>query len=583
MIPKLYPEGQRVFDTMGLGPLSDAISCKVTEVRNGEFELVMIYPIDGLHYEDISEKRIIYASHEYGKPNEPFRIYRTFKNSDDLTITVHARHVSYELNFIPVVPFYAATCQEAIQGLKTHAWSQCDYEFHTDKVVEGNFNPLIPKSIRESIGGTEGSLLDVFGTAEVEWRDHDVYYWLHRGSDKGVSVRFGKNLMKASEDLDEYSVITGMYPFYRGVDGTVITLPEGAIENEFAEQYVYKKTIVRDCTENFNEPPTEEQLRAFTLKYMKRHNDEQPAISTRVKFIELANTEDYKDIAALERVNLCDTVHVFYEDLGITTKKEVIEYVWDVLLDRYDSVTIGTAARIGLVQSVTSVEERTDQIVNIVNQRTIDTRKNMMDLINGVSGGYVIMHTDADGHPYELLIMDTDNINTAMNVWRFNQNGWAHSTNGYGGPFNMAATIDGGFVADYITTGSLNANLIRTGRIVSSDGKSFAIDLDSNTINSAVYDSFMQLQNKLFQFDPERGLKISSGINSEFYTILSDTRLGFYQGNKEVAWLSNNILYIQDVRVLGGFEIMSPDETHYTRIYVDQSGTFCIQLMGDEQ
>lgn len=579
MIPKLYPQDQRVFDSMGIGPLSDAISCYVNEVRNGEFELTMVYPIGGIHYEDIEDKKIIYCSHEYGKPNEPFRIYRTFKNSDDLTITVHARHVSYELNFIPVLPFYATTCQEALQGLKTHAWSECDYTFHTDKVVEGNFNPGIPKSVRESIGGTEGSILDVYGTAELEWRDHDVYYWLHRGSDKGVSVRFGKNLLKASEDLDEYSVITGMFPYYKGVDGTVITLPEGAIENEFAEQYIYKKTIVRDCTENFDEPPTEEQLRAFTLKYMKRHNDEQPAISTRVKFVDLANTEDYKDIASLERVNLCDTVQVFYEPLGITTKKEVIEYTWDVLLDRYDSVTVGTAARTGIVQSITAIEDRENQIVNIINQRTIDTRNSMIDLINGVNGGYVVMHTDADGSPYELLIMDTQNINTAMNVWRFNQNGWAHSSNGYGGPFNMAATIDGGFVADYITSGSLDANLIRTGRIVSSDGRSFAIDLDTNTISSAVYDSFMQLQNKLFQFDPKKGLKISSGLNSRFYTLLSDTRLGFYEDNQEVAWLSNNRLYIKDVRVIGGFEIESDNGRDYTRIYNDSDGVFCIQLM----
>ena len=50
MIPVLYRANATEFTTFGLGALSDAISCEVTEERNGAFELVMKYPTTGQNY-----------------------------------------------------------------------------------------------------------------------------------------------------------------------------------------------------------------------------------------------------------------------------------------------------------------------------------------------------------------------------------------------------------------------------------------------------------------------------------------------------------------------------------------------------
>ena len=55
----LYSSGEADFNNNGLGALSDAISCEVTEERNGAFELQMEYPITGIHYQDIKPRRII--------------------------------------------------------------------------------------------------------------------------------------------------------------------------------------------------------------------------------------------------------------------------------------------------------------------------------------------------------------------------------------------------------------------------------------------------------------------------------------------------------------------------------------------
>ena len=61
------------------------------------------------------------------------------------------------------------------------------------------------------------------------------------------------------------------------------------------------------------------------------------------------------------------------------------------------------------------------------------------------------------------LVMDTEDINSATNVIRLNQQGIGFSQNGYNGPFGVAITIDGQIVADYITAGTLSADLIQSG------------------------------------------------------------------------------------------------------------------------
>ena len=56
--------------------------------------------------------------------------------------------------------------------------------------------------------------------------------------------------------------------------------------------------------------------------------------------------------------------------------------------------------------------------------------------------------------------MDNDNPSQAQKVWRWNINGLGYSSTGIGGPYGIAMTADGQIVADFITTGKLNANLI---------------------------------------------------------------------------------------------------------------------------
>lgn len=91
---------------------------------------------------------------------------------------------------------------------------------------------------------------------------------------------------------------------------------------------------------------------------------------------------------------------------------------------------------------------------------------NSTALITGNHGGYVILHdSDGNGTPDEILIMDTDNIETAQKVWRWNKNGLGYSSTGYLGTYGTAITADGSIVASFITSGLMRGDRIEAGTL----------------------------------------------------------------------------------------------------------------------
>lgn len=97
---------------------------------------------------------------------------------------------------------------------------------------------------------------------------------------------------------------------------------------------------------------------------------------------------------------------------------------------------------------------------------------NATDLIRGAQGGSIITNLDVNGKPYELLVINTNDINTASKVWRWNINGLGYSNTGNSGTYTTAITADGAIVADFISTGTLNADRIRAGTLASFNGVS---------------------------------------------------------------------------------------------------------------
>ena len=479
MKPILFASTAQTFTTHGIGTLSDAISCLVTEERNGEFELTMVYPVSGIHYESIGQRSILLAKPNPTSEDQAFRVYRITKPLNG-QVTVYARHISYDLSGVVVLPFTATSAAEAFSRFAAYSVGDHPFTFWTDKQTHGEFAIPSPVSLRSVLGGSNGSLIDVFG-GEYEWDNLTVKLHEHRGEDRGVTIRYGKNLTDLTQEENCASCYTAVLPFWKKED-TVVT-PDEPIS---AGTFDYTRIMVLDFSNAYETAPTARQLTFDAQDYVATHQIGVPKVSLKVSFVQLEQTTEYKDMALLERVSLCDTVKVEFEKLGVSAEAKVIKTVYDCLLDRYDSVELGDS-RTNISDTIASqqseIEAAPGKALSLVGSAIDDATRR----ITGNLGGYVVLHSSVGGkEPDEILIMDTPDILSATKVWRWNCSGLGYSSNGYNGPYRLAMTAAGEFVADFITTGTLAANIvtacaITAGFIQNSDG-TFRINLDDGNM-----------------------------------------------------------------------------------------------------
>lgn len=468
MKPILYAETETTFDSNGLGILADCTSCEVTENRNGSYEAELEYPITGQHYGDIANRSLLMIKPNPTSELQPFRIYEISRPMNGL-VTISAEHISYDLSGIPVSPFSATSVNEAFMKLKSNSAVENPFEFWTDKTITANMAVSVPSSIRGLLGGSEGSILDCYG-GEYEFDRYTVRLHSSRGENRGVSIRYGKNLTDITQEENCSSVYTGVYPYWTNTDGDIVMLDEKIVYVDGS--FSFDRILPVDFSTNWQEAPTQDELRSATKTYIKSNNIGVPSVSLTVSFVQLEQTEEYKDKALLERVSLCDTVNVEFEKLGVSATAKCIKTVYDAIRERYVSITLGDAKSglSGTVASKLDVDTVKDEVTTDLSF-AIDKATNM---ITGNLGGYVVFHSSTGGdQPDEILIMDTPDINTATKVWRWNKSGLGYSNNGYNGPFGLAMTQDGAIVANYITSGTLSAALIKAGLLSDASGKNY--------------------------------------------------------------------------------------------------------------
>lgn len=477
----LYPQNETDFADNGLGALSDAISCTVTEEANGQYEAQLEYPVTGVHYSEIKNRCILFAKPDPYRDAQPFRIYQISKPLSGI-VTVFARHISYDLSGIPVSPFTAASVTGAFAQFESQAVGTNPFTFWTDKTTQAAFSVEVPSSIRSLLGGTEGSVLDVFG-GEYEFDRWTVKLFNRRGADNGVVIRYGKNLIDLQQEENIANVATGIYPFWRdaGESGILVQLPEKTVNAPGS--YDFERVIPVDFSSDFSQQPTEEQLRTRAQAYVTNNNIGVPTVSLSVSFQPLDQTEEYQHLALLERVSLFDTVTVEYPALGVSAKAKCIETVYDVLKGRYVSISLGDA-RANIADTIVNQQKQIDNTpTESFMQKAI---RSLTSSILGANGGSVrLLDTNGDGEPDTLYIADNPDPAQAQKVWRFNYQGWGASENGYNGPFTLGASFDAGIIADFITAGTFNGNLIKVGRIQSHDGEVY-FDLDKSELAASI-------------------------------------------------------------------------------------------------
>ena len=459
MIPVLYKANETKFDSQGVGCLTDCITCYVHEKLNGVYELKFTYPITGVHFSDIKVGAIVDAIPSDGKAVQHFRI-DTITKPIGGKVTVEATHISYQLSYVPVKPFDAVGVLEALNGLKDHSLTSNPFSVWTDiSNTATKYTQKEPASFRQRLGGVAGSILDCFG-GEYEFDNYTVKLHAHRGIDRGVVIEYGKNLTDLEQEESIDKVITGIVPFWKASNGDKVVSIETPIESEYASKYPFKRTVVKDFSSNFEEEPTVEQLRAYTESYIKNNCVGVPQVSLDVSFVALEDTEEYKSLSR-ERINLGDTVTVRFSELGVDAKAKVIEYKYDVLAERYDSLKIGSVRS----SLASTIQEITKVTSSAVTKSFLDAViKYQTELIKGGLGGYVVTNY-VNGYPSEIIVGDSPNIEQMVNCIRLNKNGLGISKTGYNGPYRTAITGEG-INADLINAGQLNGNLIKANSVV---------------------------------------------------------------------------------------------------------------------
>lgn len=562
MTPILFPATSTEWTTQGLGALSDAISCTVTEERNGIFELEMQYPVSGVHFDEMQNRCIILAIPSPYRTAQPFRIYRITKPLNGIC-TVYAQHISYDLSGVPLNPFTAGSASAAMAGLQSNAEGASPFTFWTDKATAANFAVTVPSSTRSVLGGQTGSVLDVYG-GEYAWDGYTVRLYNQRGQDNGVRIAYGKNLTDLEQDENISNVATGIYPYWADTEGNLVVCDPKIVPAPGS--YDFTRVVPVDFSQDFETAPTPAELQARAESYVQANNVGVPTVSISVSFVQLEQTEEYRDLALLEKCDLCDTVTVQFERLGVDAKAEIVKITTDALLERYESVEIGSI-RANIADTIAGQQQEIQKRpTTSAMQQAVSNATNW---ITGTNGGYVVFRRNAEGQPYEILIMDQPTIDTATKVWRWNNGGLGYSKNGYNGPYTTAITQGGAIVADFITAGVLNAAIITAGILQSKDGSS-SWNLDTGDV---------KITGTLDTVWSGAGYNaVVSGAGVSFYRDQGQTQAGtiqsVYNGLSIVSGgeniLSGNMLYLGKVSVEG---------TEFNCIYQsDGSGGYYLKL-----
>lgn len=564
MIPILFPADATEFTSNGLGRLTEVVrdSVSVTEEINGAFEASFRYPIIGSLYEQIALRNIVVIKPNQDDDPQPFRICKISRPMNG-AVTVSLQHLSYDLSYIVVQPFTSAGIQEAVNDLPQNSAVNCPFTFSSDKTSSNTFTVSVPSSIRSVMGGQAGSLLDVYA-GEFHYDGFEVELLTRRGSNRGVSVRYSKNLLSVNQ-TEQDTIFNAVYPYW--IDPETMEVVDMGENKIVSADGTFTQTMVRplDLTSEFDERPSAEDLETYAANYIINNEITSPKTSLTLSWVRLEQTEEYENLQILEKVALGDTIQVYYPSLGINATARINRVIYDPIMERYRSADLGNV-RASIADTIYSnqkeTEENEQKQISFLSKAQAGVTARMI----GEHGGFVLLHdSNSDGYPDELLIMDTDDIQTASNVWRWNENGLGFSSSGYNGTYATAITADGQIVADFITTGSLDAvranitnltaSMIHGGTLVLGEEQDVAGKIQ-------IYD---ENNNLIGQMD-SGGLRMYGADGSYVLFNNTDGFKGFDALNQPIFWASADQFHMEKAVIES--EITLCDEMRFIRIEI---------------
>lgn len=335
MIPILYEKDETSFTSNGIGRLRDCISCTVTEERNGIFECDFEYPVTGANFDLIQCGRIVAVKHDENGDVQPFDIVSYSKPIDGI-VSFHATHISYRQSFMTAKTTTCNSLSDAFVMLKA-AEPENPFHYWTDKSSTGFLACAdgTPRSVRQILGGVEGSILDTYG-GEYKWDKWQVMLYDARGVARDFTIRYGVNMIDYSDELDYSEAYTSVIPYW--TDGNQFVVGN-RVDSGMPSYTGRNECISLDVSDKFESKPTKAQVQNMAATMIGS-----AYLPSQTLSVEFARLDDlgYSDLKNLYQCNLCDTVHVVFPRYNMEGRFKIVKTVWDVLQGRYESMELGT-------------------------------------------------------------------------------------------------------------------------------------------------------------------------------------------------------------------------------------------------
>src|SRR5574337_15758 len=349
--PILYQAGETNFNNLGLGVLKDTVSAVVSEDLNGKFELDLFYAYNNRLSKSLVSGNVIKVDAGNVLKEQLFTIGQVSKTLDG-KISVHAEHISYIMQDLTLKPKTVVYQQDAQNALKQllNAIKETDHGFTvvSDISTISSSTWSVPdfKTPRDVLAGVDGSILDNWG-GEYRFDNRRILLLKQRGSYANTVIAYGRNLLDFEQETSILETYTSIYPVVvkteKDAEVTHI-LPELAVDSQYLDKYANRKTLLVDFSDKFDDKNhySDDKLRVLANAYIKANKVGIPKVTMTIKTLDLAKmvTEDYK-AGRVERLDLADTVKVYFDRLGITTEAKVVGVKWNVLKESYDEYVLG--------------------------------------------------------------------------------------------------------------------------------------------------------------------------------------------------------------------------------------------------
>lgn len=562
--------------TNGLGPLSEAIEATVTQERNGAFTLQVKLPMTARHFPDVTVGGIIKAKADEDSPLQMFRIQKVTKPISGV-VTISANHISYDLSKTSVLPFQATGASAALAGLKNNMIGGDAFTLSTDiENASSVFRNPKPQSLRALLGGQQGSVLDVYG-GEYEFNNTQVILHANRGRETGVALRYGKNITDLKQEENIENTYTAVQPYAIDTQGNAVV---GDLQTVITstEPKIYNLDLSAKFDTAEGEEITVAKINEYAQQYIQANNIGLPKINITVSFIALWQTEEYKNIAPLERLRLCDTVTVEFEKLGISATAKVVGYKYNVLAERYDSIEVGEA-KSTLAKTISGITQEANAATESAAGYLDGTIQAFTSLMAQGLGLFVTREPVGETGGTKFYLHNKPTRAASQYQWTFNSNGFAVSQD-YGQTWSAGIDAQGNAVFNSLSANTVNAMTINgstiNGSQFNSDSGSYHMQLDAARMTLKALD---QMRYVLYQNGGIGILELYDGNSTQaFVTPTSGARMSVdphglkYRSNGDIAEKFG--VYITDDK------IAIADGSGHTSLEITASGQLNLQING---